>query len=247
MKATIMTKSLAIACLWATLNLHAPANAADDTRVIVSSAGWQLIGDLRLPESSHQVPAVLLLNRADGNRQEYAHLADELYRRGIGSLRIDLRGHGESTNLGRFVPAEADDKVLETMIWNADADVVAAHRYLGSHARTDPERIGIVGASYSGEEMVEAGQAIGFAKAYVGLSPGSFSEESIRSMDDSGVNWLFIASRREQYLQEISAAVQGETESVEILYVPGTEHATGILAVRPDIAERIAVWLSAQL
>ena len=37
-----------------------------DTRVIVKSDGWELIGDLRLPEADGPVPAVLMLNKAAG-------------------------------------------------------------------------------------------------------------------------------------------------------------------------------------
>jgi hypothetical protein len=36
-----------------------------------------------------------------------------------------------------------------------------------------------MGASYSGEELAEAGRIIGYVQAYVELSPGSFSDESI--------------------------------------------------------------------
>ena len=36
------------------------------------------------------------------------------------------------------------------------------------------------------------------------LSPGSFSDESIASIDSSGVPWLFIAAREERFLQEIT-------------------------------------------
>jgi hypothetical protein len=34
---------------------------------------------------------------------------------------------------------------------------------------------------------------------------------------------------------------------VELIILPGTEHATRILEARPDMAERIAIWLSGQL
>jgi dienelactone hydrolase len=133
------------------------------------------------------------------------------------------------------------------MIWNSEADVISAHEYLKAHPRIDPNRIGIVGASYSGEEMAEAGRIHRFAQAYVALSPGSFSEESISTMDDSTVPWLFVVSRNERHLKDIAAAVQGTTKTVEMLYIPGDAHATRILESRHDVAERIAVWLASQL
>lgn len=216
---------------------------AEEHRVVVENDGWQLVGDLLLPASEDPLPAVLLLNKAAGDRTVYRDLAHHLAIRGIASLRLDLRGHGESTNLGRFVPGEQPRSPL---IWDAEVDVIAAHAYLKAHPRIDGERIGIVGGSYSGEEMAEAGRQHGYAQAYVALSPGSFSEASIEGIDASGGAWLFIASNKERYLREITASVQEQSETVELVLVPGTKHATDILDEHPHIAERIAVWLAYQ-
>ena len=222
------------------------AFSAQEMQVTVPSNGWELIGDLVVPESQSRLPAVLMLNQAAGNRQPYQHLASALAERGIASLRLDLRGHGESTNLGEFQPEGATAQDRETFIWNADEDVVAAHRFLRAHPAVDPDRIGIVGASYSGEEMAEAGRDTNYATAYVVLSPGSFSDESISAMDSSAP-WFFIVSKDDQFLHEIAAKVKATTASAEILYLPGNNHATDILGYHPGLAERIAVWLADNL
>jgi hypothetical protein len=107
--------------------------------------------------------------------------------------------------------------------------------------------VGLVGASYSGEETAESGRTHGYGNAYVLLSPGSLSEESIGSMDSSGVPWLFIATREDRFLHEISAAIQAEAVTVEVNIVPGAGHATDMLIARPGMAERIAVWLTHRL
>ena len=221
--------------------------ADSEHRVEIESAGWTLVGDLRIPQSDHAVPAALLLNRAAGNRAVYAELAAQLAQRGVASLRLDLPGHGESTNLDRFVPGETDSIGLERMIWGADVDVAAAHRYLAARPEVDPERVAMVGASYSGEEMAEAGRKHGYARAYVALSPGSWGETTIAALDETPASWLFVVCRDERFLKEIAAEVQARTRQVEILYLPGTQHATGILESRPDVNERIAVWLAHQL
>jgi alpha-beta hydrolase superfamily lysophospholipase len=185
-----------------------------------------------------------MLNQAAGNRGAYVELAQDLADRGIASLRLDLRGHGESTNLGRFVPG---DSLTTPFIWESEADVIAARRYLASLETIDEERIAIVGASYSGEEMAEAGRLTTFARAYVALSPGSFSDESIAGIDTSGVPWLFVASREERFLQEITAAVVAQTRTAGIVLVPGRAHASNLLEDRPDLVLRIAAWLDQAL
>lgn len=91
------------------------------------------------------------------------------------------------------------------LIWDAEQDVLAAHEYLRRHTLIDADRIAIVGASYSGEEMAEAGRLGKYATAYVALSPGSFGDESIAGIDASRVPWLFIVSRDERFLPEITA------------------------------------------
>ena len=73
--------------------------AAPETRVTITSEGWTLSGDFT-PGAPGRAPAVLLLNGAARDRSAYSSLARLLAVRGIGSLRIDLRGHGESINLG---------------------------------------------------------------------------------------------------------------------------------------------------
>ncbi len=194
-----------------------------ETRVVIPSRGWRLIGDLRLPASSEPAPAVLMLNQAAGTRAAYTELAAQLAVRGIASLRLDLPGHGESTNLGRFVPGEV---LRSPMIWDAEVEVAAALEFLRAHPRIDRTRLAAVGGSYSGEEMAESGRIHGYVQAYVALSPGSFSDESIRGIDASGVPWLFIVSRDERYLREITAAVREASLTVELQIVPGTAHAS---------------------
>jgi dienelactone hydrolase len=229
---------------WLIAQTAPQALAAEETRVVIESGGWQLVGDLRLPGSGEPVPAVLLLNKAAGDRSPYKALADQLAQRNIASLRLDLRAHGESTNLGRFIPG--DEKSLE-LLADTDFDVIAAHRYLKSHSRIDSDHIGIVGSSYSGEYMAVAGRSAGYAQAYVALSPGSFSDESITAIDPSGIPWLFITSKNERYLKEITATRQKESQEVELLIVPGRRHATDLLDDHPDLSERIAVWLAHEL
>ena len=80
---------------------------AQSERISIQSQGWELVGDLTIPEvdanadtdSVAPVPAVLMLNQAAGDRTPYVDLAGYLADRGIASLRLDLPGHGESTNL----------------------------------------------------------------------------------------------------------------------------------------------------
>jgi len=213
----------------------------EEKRIIISSDGWELIGDLSQPNVS-KAPFVIMLNQAAGDRSAYAAMVPELNKRGIGTLRIDLRGHGESINLGKFEPAPGSD-----LIYDAEKDVKAILEFISNYPGVDSSRIGIVGASYSGEEAAEAGRNRGFVKAYVLLSPGSFSDESILSMDNSGADWLFVIAREDQYLKEIRANIELNSQIAEIYLITGSDHATSILIARPELNLIIAYWLKSHL
>ena len=236
--------SVLIICLLIPSIGFAQSQSVKESQITISSSGWNLTGDLLLPKSGGEVPAVLLLHKANGDRQVYTELANELAKRGIASLRLDLRGHGASTNLGKFEPGKNNP---DPLIWDAEQDVMAALRYMKMHPRLDSTRLGAVGASYSGEELAEAGRQMGFINAYVELSPGSFSDESIAGIDTSGVPWLFIVSNNERYLTQITQAVREKSKSVELVVIPGTAHASDILEYQNGITERIAVWLASNL
>ncbi len=216
------------------------------TRVVIENDGWKLVGDLQMPKSKNPVPAVILLNKANGDRKVYEKLANHLAVNGIASLRIDLRGHGESINKGKFVPfQENPPEVLN----DNDQDIFAVTRYLKTLKRIDAARIGFVGASYSGEEMAISARKNGYGKAYVALSPGSFSEESIKAIDESRAAWLFIksADERARTLKDFFSALRQKSKTAQTMEVAGNKHATDILDEIPELPEILAVWFKYHL
>jgi len=128
------------------------ADPASAEPVTLRVGPWQLRGDLALAPGAGRAPAALLLNKAAGDRRAYEGLARELTRRGVSSLRLDLRAHGESINAGKFVPGTPD--AADILDGTAD-DVAAAIAFLQKNRRIDPGRLAVVGSSYSAEAMAE--------------------------------------------------------------------------------------------
>ena len=208
-------------------------------RVELESEGWKLVGTLEMPEVEGPVPAVLLAHQFNRDRTVYAKLAGLLAERGIASLRIDLRGHGESTNLGGI------DRRQLTTSW---PDIVVAFKYLKQLDGIDHNRIGLLGASYTGEAVARAGREAGYGKAYVILSAGGFSEESIAALDGSGAAWWFIAARddgrRTPALMERAA---GAAAAAELTMYDQGGHAANLFGPHPDLEEKIADWFAEKL
>jgi dienelactone hydrolase len=217
------------------------ASPVTEHRVVIPNDGWRLIGDFR-PATAARAPAVLLLlNGAMRTRKAYAGLARELGRLGIASLRLDLRGEGETINRGRFQPGPSPT------IDQSDRDVDAALTWLRSRPGIDSGRIGVLGASYSGEAMAVAARQGAAGAAYVALSPGSLSEESMREIDSSGRPWWLIASDSERFARRVvdqAAAISG---SAKVTYVSGRAHASDILGVHLNLEAEIADWFAAKL
>jgi dienelactone hydrolase len=216
-----------------------------ESRITIASDGWRLVGDLQMPQARGLVPAVLLLNKANGTRAAYSELSKELARNGIASLRLDLRAHGESTNKGTFGPPF--DEPMLRLLAGSENDVMAALSYLRNLKGIDPQRLGVVGASYSGEQMAVAARKSGYAKAYVALSPGSFGEESIKAIDGSGARWLFVRSTEEPHLKGLHEDIRKQSKTAELLEVAGNKHATVLLDSAPGVAEMITGWLKRNL
>ena len=126
-------------------------------------------------------------------------------------------------------------------------DVAAAYEFLLADGRVDSDRIAVVAASYSGEESVEAGRTHGYAAAYVLLSPGSLSGESIGLLDPSPAQWLIIAAREDPHLADIMAEVSERSERAETLLLDGAGHATDLLEMESDLPSRLVDWLLAHL
>jgi len=218
-----------------------PPPQGSGERVELESDGWVVVGDLQVPASDEPVPAVLMLHMMPTVRSSYIRLADLFAERGIASLRIDLRGHGESTNLG------GHNREVNARAWR---DVVAALDFLRSREGViDPARLGVLGASYSGEHAARAGREGCDIAAYAILSSGGFSEESIAFVGSGEAPWLFVAARddgeRTPALMERAAAAAGERGEL-IMYDAGG-HGTYLFSVYSDLEERIADWFADRL
>lgn len=226
--------------------LPVPVRAAET--VVLDSDGWRLTGTFRPAGSADRRPAALLLHRAAGSRSEYEALAAALQVRGISSLALDLRGHGESTNLGRFEPPYAEHLHINEEAWR---DVNRALDWLAARDDVDASQLMVVAASYSGEAaavgMREGGRV---AAAYVMLSPGNFSDESILAARESGSQWLFVRSVDEgpaaqPHIDALFEAIETLAPGLDRRMLDGTGHATSLFDDRPALPGELADWIAA--
>ncbi|MEQ8425210.1 MAG: alpha/beta hydrolase, partial [Cyclobacteriaceae bacterium] len=73
------------------------------------------------------------------------------------------------------------------------------------------------------------------------------SDLSIAAIDESKVPWLYITAKEDPHLTEITAEILEKSKSAEVLILPGSGHGSTLFNSRPELNERIAVWVEAKL
>ena len=150
---------LIVLVLIAVLCGFAPApqdNAYEETAVSFPSRGVKVPAVVTLPTTSEASQFVVLVHGHGGNKDEnigFPAIARELAERGIGSIRMDFPGCGESE----------EEFAMNTQS-NMKADVLAAVDFVIDSYGADPDSIGIFGYSMGGRIALEliADQAYNF-------------------------------------------------------------------------------------
>lgn len=212
--------------------------AAEETVVIQTEDGWQLVGTLSLPDAEGKLPAVLLCHQFNSNRAVYNQLAADLAERGIASLRLDGRGHGHSTNKGG---------ISQEFMHSSWPDVVAGIEWLKRHPRIDSARLGTISASYSGESVVHAAREGYVAKANVMLSTGRLTNESMESLKTMTGAWWFVASADDPAAMTRMRKAAATKEGAELKMFGTGGHGTGLFRSHPELVKQIAGWFAAKL
>jgi alpha-beta hydrolase superfamily lysophospholipase len=128
-------------------------------QVTLQCAGVTLSGSLFLPTSSASpCPAIVVCHGAGDYKENYTELCEYLGGKGIGSLALDMHGHGASGGNRTYV---------EMRHWCAD--VRAGLDFLAQDKRVDPNGLGAFGPSSGGTAILEAALEDSRLKALVAL------------------------------------------------------------------------------
>ena len=139
-----MKKLLALA-LALVMTLTLAAAAAETTTLTYESRGVQVPATLVTPDGVDAFPVVALIHGHGGSREEnvgFAAIADALAAQGIGSIRMDFPGCGEST-----------ESFQNNVLSNMKADVLAAVDY--AKANLNVTKVGLFGYSMGGRITLE--------------------------------------------------------------------------------------------
>lgn len=160
-------KSAAVA-LW----LATVATAADAAPPKVvhfkSDDGWTLAASFSAAKKGK--PTAILVHGVAAGRGEYDAFASSLQARGWGTLALDLRGHGDSTQ-SRSGPRDFTD-FDKTGEWGKGVfDILAAAQFLEKQGAKEKDVV-LIGASIGANLCAQVFTALPHAKLLVMLSPG---------------------------------------------------------------------------
>lgn len=204
----------------------------------VTLSGWYL--------SSENGAAVVLLHGAGSTRSNVLDQAEVLADNGYGVLLYDARGHGRSG--GRAMDFG----------WYGDQDVAAGVEFLARRGEVDPGRIGAVGLSMGGEEVLGAAAAEHRIAAVVAEGATSRSaadkawlseEYGFRGLVQEGIDWLqyqatdlFTAADQPIGLRAAIAASDVPVLLIAAGEVPDEPAAASHL--RRGAPDRVEVWVA---
>ena len=215
----------------------------DPNRVTIpTSDGVALAGSWRPVPDRPEAPAVLLLHDFSRERRDWEALAPEFTVRGLATLAIDLRAHGEST-MRNGKPLPISPRLMSDPN-GFPRDVAAACRWLRGRA----PKVGIVGLSLGGNLAIIA-SAEGLVDAIVVVSSNAERLPPLAGGRPTVPRAaLFLASEeapsREQSAQALFAAA---AEPKQLLLVPGSAHNLVLFAEHPETKAAMLDWLTARL
>ncbi|MCI0479374.1 alpha/beta hydrolase [Candidatus Uhrbacteria bacterium] len=194
------------------------------------------------------IGASILLHMMPANRKSWVGLQAALMSRGVASLAIDLRGHGESVEGpdGSRIDFKGftDDEHQSSLY-----DVIAAFDWLRRRG-FEPSHIVVCGASIGAnialqmllEEPALAGAAL--------LSPGSSYHGTDATFDAPSVLppqslWVAASEGDDQKSFEDGKAVveKAPSDRKEFVGLKNAGHGTNMFSADPKLTERLADWI----
>ena len=231
-------------CLLAPLaTLALVATPAATEMALTSADGFALKGTLTLPETRGKAPVVILAHQFGANRAGWGPLAERLAARGIGTLALDLRGHGASTQKAGAQVAVTDDFMASAKAVGFDqipADLAQAAAWLRKQPGVDGRRIGLAGASVGGFSVLLASPEVK-PVAILSLSPagspafGDGALEKLKAAQLRGRATVLVLASSDDKEAFANAQSLRDLPGVDVNLKDGNEHGFAYFKERADL------------
>lgn len=204
--------------------------------------GFILKGTLALPPAKGKVPVVILAHQFHADRSGWAPLAEKLHGLGMGTLALDLRGHGASTQKAGAEVKVTDDFAASAKAVGFDripADLSQAAEWLRKQPGVDGRRLGLAGASVGAFSVVLAEPQV-HPVAVLSLSPagnvafGDHAADELKVAVLKGRASVLVLASREDKSAFDNAQVMKGLPGVDVLVNDGKAHGFDYFKDRTD-------------
>jgi alpha-beta hydrolase superfamily lysophospholipase len=218
---------------------------------MVTEDGVTLVGSLSLPEGQPR-GAALLLHMMPATKESWQGLAEALADRGVASLAIDLRGHGESVRAsgGRTLDyRQFTDADHQAALLDVEAGVAFLRSSLPGGVA---DRYALVGASIGANlSLRQASSYRDEGVAVAALSPGLdyrgvTTADAVQSMSASQALWIG-ASRDDQHGSWEALHELAKLRPADLFTAETAGHGTDMFRARPELVAELADWLVTKL
>jgi len=192
--------------------------------------------------------ALVLLHMVNSDRSAWTPMREPLYRAGIATLALDLRGHGESVDADGALAQRVKDR--DPALFNAmDHDVAAAVAWLEARGYKR-SRIGLMGASVACSVALRAAVNDGQLAGVATLTPGTgyLGVDSLADVASWDSRPLLLVSSREEAdggAGALHAALLARNPwaAADLVVLDQTSiHGTRMFGAVPGVEQRLADW-----
>lgn len=195
--------------------------------------GWNIVGVYHSPKKNGDV--AILLHGVGAGKGEWSILDPQLWAMGMGTLAIDLRGHGESDRsrgVKRVWSQFSDSDWI-----SAKNDVRAAVVYLKNRGFVK-KRIGLIGGSIGANLASQAAVTLHLPWAVL-LSPG-MDYHGVHLMVEPGPRFCVAASPSDSYAFQTGLSLI-DVSNVIFLQAPSGHGAQ--MLVYPEFVKSLLSWI----
>lgn len=227
----------------AVLSLAAAPLAASTDMALTTADGFTLKGTLTLPTTKGKAPVVILAHQFRADRSGWGPLAERLAARGIGTLALDLRGHGASTQKGGVELPVTSNFMTSAQAVGFDripGDLAQAAAWLRKQPGVDGRRIGLAGSSVGALSVLLAAPEVK-PVAVLSLSPagiGAFGADAPEKLKAAVLraraSSLVLASAGDKEAHGNALALK-DLPGVSLNLAEGDEHGFDYLKGRADL------------
>lgn len=207
----------------------------------IRSGDITLAADLDLPSGPGPYPVVVMVHGSGrGTRDDFAGAVGGYLSIGVGVLRYDKQGAGDSTGRFRDVTPENSIEVFDQLA----GDVVAVVDHLLVRSDVDPARIGLVGVSQAGWIMPIAASRspdISFMVSISGAASSVGLSDHYDRLAESSTGAADIAAALEAFdgTQGYDPTEHLESLSIPALWVYGARDLSNPTSRDLEVLERI--------